>query len=85
MIDGIDIDRVARRGSDRRKLASNGWDLMLNAGNGGGWLGRALIHRLTDDELAYLRRSGRAACVGVNAGRIDRDLRRRHAQQDALE
>ena len=42
-----------------------------------GWLSVKLLHKLSVAQLKGLRMHPYAACVGENAGRVDRELLRR--------
>lgn len=78
------VNTIPMRSSDKLKLLSKGWDLMMwsfnNPGPQGmtnGWLSVKLLHKLTVSQLKGLRMNPYAACVGVNSGRVHRELLRR--------
>ena len=66
-------------GRDIEKSNISGWDNMLSRG-GNGWLGRAFFRRLTEREMHNLAKYPNACCVGINAGRLSREVRRRRAK-----
>lgn len=78
------VSEIPMRPLDKIKLSSKGWDLMIYSfhepgpnGMTNGWLSVKLLHKLSLDQLKGLRLSPYAGCVGVNAGRVYRELLRR--------
>lgn len=57
-----------------------GWSNALNAP----YASKKFLRSLTDAELQEYRKYGNGGCVGVNAGRACREMRRRAARRNGI-